>query len=55
MELRDLYGFINIFNESKHNDHITTILTCTDSNHFFSKTRGFLKTVKPLAYPETLL
>ena len=32
----------NIFNESKDNDHITTMLTCSDKNpRFFKKTLSF--------------
>ena len=27
----------NVFNESRDNDNITTIMTCLDTNPFFSK------------------
>ena len=44
----------NIFNESKDSNHITTILTCLDTNPLLFITNvGFLKLEKPLTYPQT--
>ena len=46
--------FVNVFTESKDNDHITSILARSDTNtRFFSKKRYFFKTVKPFIYHQT--